>query len=74
MADSILITGANRGIGLEMTRQAAAAGHLEAALSDQGQTGVRHRAGHLRVRAGQLVPVQNLLRGLGLARGRWENS
>lgn len=27
MADSILITGANRGIGLEMTRQAAAAGH-----------------------------------------------
>ena len=28
MADRILITGANRGIGLEMTRQAAAAGHL----------------------------------------------
>ena len=27
MADRILITGANRGIGLEMTRQAAAAGH-----------------------------------------------
>ena len=27
MADSILITGANRGIGLEMTRQAAAAGN-----------------------------------------------
>ena len=27
MADRILITGTNRGIGLEMTRQAAAAGH-----------------------------------------------
>jgi len=27
MTDRILITGANRGIGLEMTRQAAAAGH-----------------------------------------------
>ena len=27
MADRMLITGANRGIGLEMTRQAAAAGH-----------------------------------------------
>ena len=27
MADRILITGANRGIGLELTRQAAAAGH-----------------------------------------------